>query len=70
MGFFTELLDSLLRMPMEFGAVATSDPISAVLLAVGGLLTLASAGVFGYLALRGVLAALVPPGSHVTHRPE
>jgi hypothetical protein len=70
MSFFTELLDSLLRMPVEFGAVAASDPISAVLLAVGGLLTLASVGVFGYLSARGVLAALLPPASYVTHRPE
>lgn len=68
--FFAQLLDSALALPGRFEAVAANDPVAAVLLAVGGLLTLATVAAFGYLSLRGVIAGLVPTTSgRVVHRP-
>lgn len=46
--------EELGRMIELFTEVATSDPISAVLVATGALLVGLSSGAFGYLALRGV----------------
>lgn len=58
--FIRELFDSALQLPQEFAGVAGHDPISAVLLAIGGLITLVTAGYFGVLALAS-LADLVTP---------
>jgi hypothetical protein len=59
MNILTELIDSVLRMPGEFAAIATSDPLSAVLIAIGGLLTGVSVLVFGYLAVGGLASLFV-----------
>lgn len=37
-----------------------TDPLSILLLAVGALLVAFSLGLFGYLSLRGVFAAVTP----------
>lgn len=43
-----------------FRTVATTDPISTLLLAIGAVLVAVSAGGFGVLALGGLLDAIVP----------
>jgi len=48
-----ELVDS-------FGTVATADPLSTLLLAVGAVVVGVSGGAFGLLALAGLLDAIVP----------
>lgn len=54
------ILDNLDALARQFGDVAGNDPLSAVLLAVGALVLAFSSGLFGYLALRGLLAGLIP----------
>lgn len=56
-------VDDLLGLVEYFTEVATTDPISGLLLALGGLLTAFSIGLFGYLSLRGFLASLFRAGS-------
>lgn len=56
----TDLIDSILAMPEAFTEVAMHDPLSAVLMAVGSVLFLATFGVFGYLALGAAVDAVVP----------
>jgi hypothetical protein len=58
--FVRQLLDSVVRLPGEFAAVALHDPLSAVLLAFGALFVLVSAGYFGLLVL-GAVAELFTP---------
>lgn len=58
MSIHVELITSLLEMPAKFAAVAAHDPVSALLMLVGAVLTLASSGVFGVLALRGLAAGV------------
>ena len=58
--FIRQLLDSVVRLPGEFAAVALHDPLSAILLTVGALLVFVSAGYFGLLVL-GALAELLSP---------
>lgn len=45
----------------EFVDVATIGPIPALLVLLGGLLFAVSFGVFGYLSVGGILAALRRP---------
>jgi hypothetical protein len=59
-GFFTQLVDSIVEMPSWFADVAAVDPLSAVLLLVGALITGFSVVVFGVLSL-GALVDLVIP---------
>lgn len=61
MSLHSEFIQSLLDMPGEFATVATHDPLSALLVAVGGLLVLVSVGYFGALTL-GAAANLVTGG--------
>jgi len=58
---FTRLVGNVVDLVRTFTEVALADPLSAVLLTVGGLLTLFSVAVFGYLALGGLLALLASP---------
>lgn len=53
------LVQNLVDAAAQFATVATVDPVSAVLLAVGALITGFSALYFGYLSARGVLKALM-----------
>ncbi|MEF8887987.1 MAG: hypothetical protein V5A30_09285 [Haloarculaceae archaeon] len=61
MSLLTDFVQSLLDMPGEFAAVATHDPLSALLVAFGGLFVLVSVGYFGVLTL-GAAANLVTGG--------
>lgn len=54
------LVQNLLCMVEQFTAVATADPLSGLLVAVGGLLTTASVAVLGYLAAGAALDWFVP----------
>lgn len=56
----TDLIDSILAMPDAFTEVAMHDPLSAVLMALGSLLFLATFGVFGYLGLGAFVDLLTP----------
>lgn len=47
----SELVQSIIDIPGEFAAVAAHDPVSAVLLALGALLTALPVLVLGYLTL-------------------
>ncbi|PSP84807.1 hypothetical protein BRC83_04885 [Halobacteriales archaeon QS_1_68_17] len=57
---FARLIGSVGELARMFGDVALGDPLGAVLLAVGAVLTLAPVAVVGYLTL-GMLADLVTP---------
>jgi hypothetical protein len=52
----TDLVNSIVEMPFKFAEVATHDPVSAVLLAVGAVFTGLAVGVFGYLSLGAVVS--------------
>lgn len=54
------LIDNLVTAGELFGTVARTDPLSAILLALGALFVAFSSAVFGYLALGGVLEPFVP----------
>lgn len=56
----TELVDSIVQMPELFGDVAAVDPLSAVLLALGALLTGFSVVVFGLLSLGAFVDFVIP----------
>jgi hypothetical protein len=61
--FIRQLLDSVLRLPGEFAAVALHDPLSALLMGFGAVFVLASVGYFGFLVLGAVANLLTPsPG--------
>jgi len=51
------VVDNLREMVERFTEVATTDPLSAVLLALGAVLTLVSVAIFGGLSLGGLLSA-------------
>lgn len=52
------LIEGVVQLMAEFGRVATVDPISAVLLLLGAVLTGVSVLIFGYLTVGGILAGL------------
>ncbi len=60
--FVKELFESVLRLPGEFAGVATHDPLSAVLMAIGTLVVSGTVGYVGYLVL-GAAADLLNPTS-------
>lgn len=68
--FIEELIQSIIDMPGEFADVATADPLSAVLVAIGGLLTFAAMAVFGGLTLGAVVDLLTPETSGPPRRPD
>ena len=57
-----ELVESMLEAPGQFVDIATHDPISALLVAVGGLIITVSVGFFAIL-VAGALVELVIPDS-------
>ena len=59
------IIDNLVTAVDLFGTVARTDPLSAVLLALGALFVAVSSVVFGYLALGGLLEPLAP--EHLDH---
>ncbi|WP_336035321.1 hypothetical protein [Halobacterium yunchengense] len=54
------ILENPVEMAQHLLTAASTDPLSAVLVAIGGLLVTVSAGGFGVLALGALLEALVP----------
>lgn len=68
--FIQELLESVLRLPGQFAEIAMHDPLSAVLMAVGALITFVSVAVFGGLVAGSVLEALTPSPSEPPRRPD
>lgn len=52
------ILDNVGEMVQQFATAASVDPVSAVLVAAGIALLLFSGGVFGVLALGGLVAPL------------
>jgi len=56
------ILENLTQMVDLFGNVATSGPLSAVLVAMGALLVIGPSALLGYLAA-GALVDLVIPDS-------
>jgi len=67
--FAQELFESILRLPGEFAGVATHDPLSAVLLAIGALIVLGTVGFVGYLLLGAVAELLNPVGGGEPRQP-
>lgn len=54
----SQLVDSLIQMPGHFADVAAHDPVSAVLIAIGALLTALPVLALGYLTLGAVISVL------------
>lgn len=57
-----QLLESIVRLPGEFAAVAMHDPLSALLMAVGAIFVALPVGYVGLLVL-GAVAELLSPSS-------
>lgn len=68
--FIRQLFQSVLDLPGEFLDVALHDPLSAALMAVGGLLTLFSIAVFGLLVLGSIFDIFTPEPGTAPRRPE
>lgn len=49
-------IDQFVSLGETFFDVATADPLSGVLVGIGGLLTAVSIAIFGYLSLRGAVS--------------
>lgn len=62
------LLDDPVSMVENLLTAATTDPISAVLVALGALLVVFSGGVFGVLAAGALVEAIVPDASTTRQR--
>ncbi|MBV0902538.1 hypothetical protein [Haloarcula salina] len=58
----SELLQSIVAMPSRFVDVALNDPLAALMLVVGAVITTASVAVFGYLSLGAVLSLFTGSG--------
>lgn len=58
--FIRELFQSLIDMPGRFADIALHDPLSAVLLTVGAILTTLAVAYFGLLVAGSVLELLTP----------
>lgn len=69
MSLLSELVSSLLAMPNALADAAGVDPLSAVLLAVGGLVMAVSLGYFALLVL-GAALNLVRPGGDGREYPQ
>lgn len=67
MSVVSDLVDSFREAPGLFADVATHDPISAILVAMGGLIIAASVGAFGILVLGAVVDLLTPGSKGINH---
>jgi hypothetical protein len=67
--FIRELFQSLLDMPGKFADVAMHDPLSAVVLTIGAILTTLAVAYFGLLVLGSVLDLFTPEPSGPPRRP-
>lgn len=57
------LVETLLELNRLFAGAATTDPVTAVLLVLGTLLTVFAIGVFAYLTVGAVVDLLIPEPS-------
>ncbi|WP_226011878.1 hypothetical protein [Halomicrobium salinisoli] len=55
-----ELIESIVQMPGRFVSIATSDPLSALLILIGGALIGVSVAVMGYLTLGAAVDLITP----------
>jgi len=62
------IVTQLSELGSHFSAVATGDPISTVLVAMGALLFVASFGLVGYLALGAAVDLVIPDRIGRRHR--
>lgn len=63
------IVSQLTELGSLFSGVATGDPLSTVLVAVGAILTVGSLGFFGYLVLGAAASLVIPDRVGRTHRP-
>ena len=63
------LIESIIDMPAKFAPAVTQDPISAILVALGGLFVFAASAVFGVLTLGAAIDLILPDSEGTTHRP-
>lgn len=69
-GLLTELVTSILEMPGKFVTVALNDPLAALMLLVGAVITTLSVAVFGYLSAGAALSLFTPSGGKQPPRAE
>ena len=62
-----ELVESMLEAPGQFVDIATHDPISALLVAVGGLIITVSVGFFAILVAGALVELVIPDSSEKSH---
>jgi len=67
--FIGDLVSSVIELPQWFAGVAAADPLSAVLLVLGAVITGASVAVIGVLALGALGSLLAPEVSEEPRRP-
>jgi len=60
MAGLVDIVTSLPELVQSIAEVATSDPLSGVLVAVGGLLIAGTVAFTGYLALGAIVSGVVP----------
>lgn len=67
--FIEQLFQSLIDMPGKFADIAMHDPLSAVLLTVGAIITTLTIGYFTLLVAGSVLDLFTPESSGPPQRP-
>ncbi|WP_299268555.1 hypothetical protein [Halorientalis sp.] len=60
MAGLVDIVTSLPKLVQSIAEIAMSDPLSAVLIAVGGLLIAGTVGLTGYLAAGVFVSAVMP----------
>ncbi|AQL43171.1 hypothetical protein BV210_10780 [Halorientalis sp. IM1011] len=60
MAGLVDIVTSIPELAQSITEVATADPLSAVLVTVGGLLIAGTVAFTGYLALGAVVSAVIP----------
>ncbi len=60
MSLLSDLVSSIVDAPGTFADIAAHDPLSAILLGIGGLLIGASVAVFGILVVGAVVELFTP----------
>ena len=63
------IVSQLTELGSLFSGIATGDPISTVLVALGAILMVGSLGFFGYLTLGAAASLVIPDRVGRTRRP-
>ena len=63
------IASQLTELGSLFSGIATGDPLSTVLVAMGAVLMVGSLGVFGYLTAGAALSLVIPDRVGRTRRP-